>query len=414
MKYAGIKNYILLICLFLYFALSGGAIWLIKPDPMLAISIPLRFLASIGAVIVFFKWRDWRILFVGAMILFTAIRLCFTLLLGANILERTICIEQLKEFPSLLASILACLSIVYLWRVFEKSRRVRIAESERDKFACSLAEQSKTLDCLDNLAFLLRSEFISLSFILEQAVKIIPKAFEKPSIIGVRINLGGHTVTSEKFMESISNICNEFSIKGKSEKGLLELSVFDDDNANCPYKFSEYEKNSVPTIALLLGIAVERSCFIGEVNRSKQLLEEQKDELEQKNSALNEILDHIEAEREKVQDEVVSNIESFIMPLIEKLSVNVSSSQKGQFDVLKNNLDNILSAFGKKISENETRLSPREIEICNLIKNGLSSKEIADLLKISIRTVERYRYNIRVKLDIVNQKINLITYLKSI
>jgi len=100
--------------------------------------------------------------------------------------------------------------------------------------------------------------------------------------------------------------------------------------------------------------------------------------------------------------------------LIEKLSVNVSSSQKGQFDVLKNNLDNILSAFGKKISENETRLSPREIEICNLIKNGLSSKEIADLLKISIRTVERYRYNIRVKLDIVNQKINLITYLKSI
>ena len=415
MKYAGIKRFLILIVfLFLYFAVLCSGIWLIKPDPALTVSIPLRLLASIGAGIIFFKWRDWRILLVGAMFFLTTIRLFLTLFLGGEILDRTIVIEQIKEFPSLLASILACLSIIYLWRVFEKSRRVRVAEFERDQSYSALKEQLRTFDCLYNLSLLLRSNFITSVSILEQAVKIIPRAFQEPSAIGISIAGAGHNVVSSTFVRSSNNILHRFFINENLEEGLLEISLLQNDKMESPLSFSEHERNSIPTIASLLGSSIERLYSINELNRSKQLLEEQNIELEQKNSALKEILEHIESERTKVQDEVALNIENFIMPLIEKLSLNSSSAQQAQLDILKTNLNNILSTFGRKISGIETQLSPREIEISNLIKNGLSSKEIADLLRISIRTVERYRYNIRVKLDIVNQKINLITYLQSI
>jgi DNA-binding NarL/FixJ family response regulator len=47
-------------------------------------------------------------------------------------------------------------------------------------------------------------------------------------------------------------------------------------------------------------------------------------------------------------------------------------------------------------------LSLREIEIIKLIKEGLSSKEIAAKLNLSYRTVEVHRHNILKKLKLNN------------
>jgi len=47
-------------------------------------------------------------------------------------------------------------------------------------------------------------------------------------------------------------------------------------------------------------------------------------------------------------------------------------------------------------------LSQREIEIISYIKKGFSSKEIADALNISVKTVEVHRYNILKKLNLKN------------
>jgi len=48
------------------------------------------------------------------------------------------------------------------------------------------------------------------------------------------------------------------------------------------------------------------------------------------------------------------------------------------------------------------QLTKRELEIVNMIKDGYSSKEIAEKLYISKRTVEVHRYNIFRKLDVNN------------
>ena len=59
-----------------------------------------------------------------------------------------------------------------------------------------------------------------------------------------------------------------------------------------------------------------------------------------------------------------------------------------------------------------SRLTPRELNICELIRSGKSSKQIASNLNISLGTVNKHREQIRRKLGISNKEINLGTYLK--
>ena len=59
-------------------------------------------------------------------------------------------------------------------------------------------------------------------------------------------------------------------------------------------------------------------------------------------------------------------------------------------------------------------MTPREIEICNLLKNGLTSKEIGNLLSVSSETISKHRFHIRKKLGIKNKNENIVTILKAL
>ena len=66
---------------------------------------------------------------------------------------------------------------------------------------------------------------------------------------------------------------------------------------------------------------------------------------------------------------------------------------------------NILSeqmVNGNDPQKNVNSLSHREMEIVAFIQKGLSSKEIADLLSVSVKTVEVHRYNVLRKLNLKN------------
>jgi len=136
-------------------------------------------------------------------------------------------------------------------------------------------------------------------------------------------------------------------------------------------------------------------------------------ELRRKHIALREVLTHIEGERLKIKRQVSKTIEQIIMPVLNKLVNDGGSTNKAYLDVLKNTL-NDLSSDSVSILETYDKLSPREIEICNFIKTGATSKEIADTLNISILTVNKHRERIRKKLIISNKNINLTSFLKKI
>ena len=68
-------------------------------------------------------------------------------------------------------------------------------------------------------------------------------------------------------------------------------------------------------------------------------------------------------------------------------------------------------AFINNSDTDYSGLSPREYEVCNMIKQGLSSKDIASTLNTSVHTVHTQRRNIRKKLRI-KVKSNLYSFLQ--
>jgi len=149
-----------------------------------------------------------------------------------------------------------------------------------------------------------------------------------------------------------------------------------------------------------------------ELKDSEYKLRVQNEALEKKNIALQELLEQVEIEKKKIKDNVLGNVERVLFPLIEKLQTGKVSRK--YIVLLKSVVEDLASSYGRKISPASTGLSPREVEICTMIKNNLTSKDIAGILNLSLETVERHRANIRTKLGLVKEDVNLTSYLKNI
>lgn len=84
-----------------------------------------------------------------------------------------------------------------------------------------------------------------------------------------------------------------------------------------------------------------------------------------------------------------------------KAIVEIQDGKKYICDEIKNILsDQVIGGEDQQTGLNS--LSQREIEIISYIKRGNSSKEIAESLSISVKTVEVHRYNILKKLNLKN------------
>ena len=82
-------------------------------------------------------------------------------------------------------------------------------------------------------------------------------------------------------------------------------------------------------------------------------------------------------------------------------------------DILQTNLEEITSPFINQLSRSYQSLTPTEIGISNMIRNGMQTKEIAESRGVSAATIKRHREKIRRKLNITNQDVNLATLLQS-
>lgn len=84
-----------------------------------------------------------------------------------------------------------------------------------------------------------------------------------------------------------------------------------------------------------------------------------------------------------------------------KAILEVFGGNKYICDEIKNNISELILEENKDVP-NVNALTEREIQIINLIKEGLSSKEIASELNISLKTVEVHRHNVLKKLKLKN------------
>lgn len=134
--------------------------------------------------------------------------------------------------------------------------------------------------------------------------------------------------------------------------------------------------------------------------------------LEEINSALKVLLSQLKQERLDSEAKVVSNVQDLVLPYIEKLRASrLDAQQKECLSVLEANLNNIIAPFMQNLSIASSNLTHTEMKVANLIKDGKTTKEIADLLNLSPSTVDFHRNNIRSKLGLKNKSESLKTYL---
>ena len=147
----------------------------------------------------------------------------------------------------------------------------------------------------------------------------------------------------------------------------------------------------------------------------EQELETKTTKIEELSATVKVLLENSDENKRKIEEQVLSNVRELVKPYLEKLKMNgLNERQKIYLSVLESNIKKITSQFSHKLSLDYSHLTHSELQIANLVKDGKSSKEIANILCISERTVDTHRNRIRKKLGITNKKDNLKSYLLSI
>lgn len=179
----------------------------------------------------------------------------------------------------------------------------------------------------------------------------------------------------------------------------------------------------------LLSIAIEKATERGELRRKLAAyhrdLEEQvrlrtgelltaNRALEDKAVALREVLNAVYEERRQAQQEIVGRIERNVLPLLARAADGAAPKLAAVLAQVEQNLAEITSPVTDQLARRFSQLSPAELRICHLLRRGMTSKETAQSEGIAVETVETHRKNIRRKLGIANENVNLVTYLQSL
>lgn len=138
-------------------------------------------------------------------------------------------------------------------------------------------------------------------------------------------------------------------------------------------------------------------------------------ELEEMNAALKVLLKQREEDRSTMEMNIISNMKTFVLPHLERLhSAPLDENLMKSVSMIASHIEEITSPFTRKISSEFLGLTPTEIQVASLIREGKSSKDIARLMNISLNTVHTYRYNIRRKTGLKRNKVNLRSYLRTL
>jgi PAS domain S-box-containing protein len=133
--------------------------------------------------------------------------------------------------------------------------------------------------------------------------------------------------------------------------------------------------------------------------------------LEELNTALKVLLRKREEDSLVQQEKVLANMNQLVAPTMEKIKqTQLNKNQQVLIDILESNLAEIVSSFSKSLSTTYL-LTATELQIANLLKQGKTSKEMAKILHLSLKTIHTHRRNIRKKLGLSGKKENLRAYL---
>ncbi len=191
---------------------------------------------------------------------------------------------------------------------------------------------------------------------------------------------------------------------------------------------AQAEKYGFDTKAYLNALAKTKVVDEGQFRRALQCLAEvarlianmglaniKARELDEANTALRFLLQQTNEAKTDIEKNITANIKGLILPHLIDLDNLVSGKrEKEHIAAIKENLNRVTAPFSRHLTKEAASLTPREMQVADMVRLGKTNKEIAELLGISSRTVESYRDALRRKLNLKNKKVNLRSYLMSI
>jgi len=206
-------------------------------------------------------------------------------------------------------------------------------------------------------------------------------------------------LSEDKIHSSIATF-TDITDKKRAEKSLMKAH----DELERRVKERTFElSNAIETIKRSAKKLLQHKLSLEKVN--KELLET--------NQAVSVLARNIDKKKEALEKKIFKMCNSKLMPILKGLQKDVyCQKREADLELIINYLNEIThdSSLHHDI---DSHLTDQQMRVAMMIKNGLTSQQIGDLLCISLHTVKTHRKNIRKKLKIDNTDINLVSYLKS-
>jgi len=113
---------------------------------------------------------------------------------------------------------------------------------------------------------------------------------------------------------------------------------------------------------------------------------------------------------QQIKDKLLAGTrpEENIKSVIKTIDKNINEAET--WNLFKDAFENADQDFFHKIKERHASLTPNDLKLCAYLRLNLSSKEIAPMLNISVRSVEVKRYRLRKKMNLEHE-VGLVDYI---
>ncbi|MCF8026221.1 MAG: PAS and helix-turn-helix domain-containing protein [Desulfobacteraceae bacterium] len=144
----------------------------------------------------------------------------------------------------------------------------------------------------------------------------------------------------------------------------------------------------------------------------KRLLQEEKNSRREMYITMRNLIKAFEKEKHGLESGIAQRIETILLPAIDRLKKEPSAEIRTMYlNILRDQCLDLTKGFRQGLDSRFLSLSATELKVCKSIKQGYSTKEIANELNLAFETVQTHRRNIRRKLKLRGRKVNLFAAL---
>lgn len=165
-----------------------------------------------------------------------------------------------------------------------------------------------------------------------------------------------------------------------------------------------YHKNELA----VLGTAFD----ITERKLAEQQSERLTRELSDEKRALQLLVEEIERSKREHVGQVAKSLQRVVAPMLDRLRESVGPDLQDEINAVEQRIESVFSGDRGPVALRLEKLTGRERRICELIRGGATSKEIAVGLNLSVMTVHKHRERIRKKLGLTSKNVELSTFLR--